>query len=345
MADRHDRTEKATGRQRQKAAEKGQVARSRELVSMASTGGVILVIAFWGGGAVTGLSDMTRRLLTLQYGMDPMGAIRAAGFETLAVLLPFLLSAAALAIVGSVAQGGVVMKPFELRFSQLNPLEGLGRIFSTKGLADLGKNLLKLGAGGYVTYIAIRNEIAMLPSLLQFEFGEAVRIAGGLVLKAILTGFAFFLVISVLDYFIQRWQHEKNLMMTKTEVKDEYKEMEGNPQVKARLRSLMRDLARKRMMREVPKATVVITNPTHLAVALKYDGKSMDAPQIVAKGADYVAEKIREFARKSGVPIVEDKPLARSLYKLDLGASVPQELYRAVARILAQIFSRHRSAV
>ncbi len=345
MADRHDRTEKATGRRRQKAAEKGQVARSRELVSMASTGGVILAIAFWGGGAMTGLSDMTRRLLTLQYGTEPMGAIRAAGVETLIVLLPFLLSAAALAVVGSVAQGGVVMKPFELRFSQLNPLEWLGRIFSTKGLADLGKNLLKLGAGGYVTYIAIRNEIAMLPSLLQLEFGEAVRVAGGLVLKAVLTGFAFFFVISVLDYLIQRWQYEKNLMMTKTEVKDEYKEIEGNPQVKARLRSLMRDLARRRMMREVPKATVVITNPTHLAVALRYDGKSMDAPQIVAKGADYVAEKIRGIARRSGVPIVEDKPLARSLYKLDLGAFVPQELYRAVARILAQIFSRHRSAV
>ncbi len=345
MADRHDRTEKATGRQRQKAAEKGQVARSRELVSMASTGGVILTIAFWGGGAVRGLSDMTRRLLTLQYGMEPFGAIRAAGVEALFLLLPFLLAAAALAVIGSVAQGGVVLKPFELKFSQLNPLEGLGRIFSAKGLVELGKNLLKLGVGGYVTYVAIRNEIALLPYLLQFEFGEAVRIAGGLVLKALLTGFAFFFVISVLDYFIQRWQHEKNLMMTKTEVKDEYKEIEGNPQVKARLRSLMRDLARKRMMRDVPKATVVITNPTHLAVALKYDGKSMDAPQIVAKGADYVAEKIREIARRNGVPIMEDKALARSLYKLDLGAFVPQELYRAVARILAQIFSRHRSAV
>lgn len=345
MSDRHDRTEKATGRQRQKAAEKGQIARSRELVSMASTGGVILMITFWGGGAMTSLSDMMRRLLSLQYGMEPIGAIRAAGVETIFVLLPFLLAAAALAIIGSVAQGGVVMKPFELKFSQLNPLEGLKRIFSVKGLVELGKNLLKLSVGGYVMYIAVRNEIAVLPSLLQFEFGEAVRVGGGLVVKAILTGFSFFFVISVLDYFIQRWQHEQSLMMTKTEVKDEYKEIEGNPQVKARLRTLMRDLARKRMMRDVPKATVVITNPTHLAVALKYDGKSMDAPKIVAKGADLVAEKIREIARRNGVPIIEDKPLARSLYKLDLGATVPEELYRAVARILAQIFSRHRSAV
>ena len=345
MADRTDRTEQATGRQRQKALEKGQVARSRELVSMASTGGVVLAIVFWGGGAMANLSGMMRRLLTLQYGMEPIGAIRAAGIETIFLLLPFLLAAAALAICGSVVQGGVVLKPFELKFSQLNPMEGLKRIFSTKGLIELGKNLLKLGVGGYVTYIAIRNEIVLLPSLLQLEFAEAVRVAGSMILKAILTGFSFFFVISVLDYFIQRWQHEQSLMMTKTEVKDEYKEIEGNPQVKARLRTLMRDLARKRMMRDVPKATVVITNPTHLAVALKYDGKSMDAPKIVAKGADLVAEKIREIARRNGVPIIEDKPLARSLYKLDLGASVPEELYRAVARILAQIFSRHRSAV
>ncbi|MBE0603777.1 MAG: flagellar biosynthesis protein FlhB [Deltaproteobacteria bacterium] len=345
MADRSDRTEQATGRQRQKALEKGQVARSRELVSMASTGGVVLAIAFWGGGAIANLSGMMRRLLTLQYGMEPIGAIRAAGIETIILLLPFLLAAAALAICGSVVQGGVVLKPFELKFSKLNPMEGLKRIFSMKGLIELGKNLLKIGVGGYVTYIAIRNEIALLPFLLQLEFAEAVRVAGGMVLKAILTGFSFFFVISVLDYFIQRWQHEQSLMMTKTEVKEEYKEVEGNPQVKARLRSLMRDLARKRMMRDVPTATVVITNPTHLAVALKYDGKSMDAPKIVAKGADFVAEKIREIARRNGVPIIEDKPLARSLYKIDLGATVPEGLYRAVARILAQIFSRHRSAV
>jgi flagellar biosynthetic protein FlhB len=345
MADRHDRTEKATGRQRLKAREKGQIARSRELVSMASTGGVILVIAFWGGGALMQLSATMRRLLSLQYGMEPFAAVRAAGIETLALLLPFFLAAAAMAITASLAQGGLVVKPFELKFSQLNPMEGLKRIFSKQGLVELLKNLVKLSVGGYIVYVVIRKEIAGLPSLLQLDRAEMVRVSGAMALKAILTGFSFFFVIAALDYLVARWRHEESIKMTKTEVKDEYKETEGNPLVKSRIRSLMRDMARRRMMRDVPKATVVITNPVHLAVALRYDGKKMSAPKIVAKGAGLLSEKIKEIARRHGVPIVEDKPLARSLYKVDLGAYVPEELYRAVARILAQVFTRVRGAV
>jgi len=343
--DRHDRTEKATARRRQKALEQGQVARSRELVATASTGGIVLVIAFWGGGAVAHLSGIMRRLLSLQYGTEPFTVMRAAGAETLALLLPFLLAGAVLAVLGSVAQGGVVFKPFELKFSQLNPLEGLKRIFSTQGLVELGKNLIKFCVGAYVVYYVIRKEIDALPTLLQLDLGGIVHLSGKVFVKAILTGFAFFFAISGLDYLIARWRHEQSLMMTKAEVKDEYKELEGSPLVKSRIRSLMRDMVRRRMMRDVPKATVVITNPTHLAVALQYDGKSMSAPKIVAKGAELLAEKIKEIARRHGVPIIEDKPLARSLYKVDLGAYVPEELYRAVARILAQIFSRTRSAL
>ncbi len=340
MADKHDRTEQATGRRRQKALEKGQVARSRELVQMASTGGIILVITFWGGGAIAHLSGIMRKLLSLQYGMEPFGVMRAAGAEALALLLPFLAAGAALAIAGSVAQGGIVRKPLELKFSQLNPLKGLKRIFSSQGLVDLGKNLLKFSVGAYVVYHVIRKEIDVLPSLLQLELGEIVHVAGGMVVKAILSGFAFFFAIAALDYLIQRWRHEQSLKMTKSEVKDEYKELEGSPQIKSRIRSLMKDMVRRRMMREVPKATVVITNPTHLAVALRYDAKSMSAPKIVAKGAELLAGRIKEIARSHGIPIIEDKPLARSLYKVDLNAHVPEELYRAVARILAQIFAR-----
>ncbi|MCL1925772.1 MAG: flagellar biosynthesis protein FlhB [Syntrophorhabdaceae bacterium] len=340
--DRYDRTEKATGRQRQKALEKGQVARSRELVSMAATGGIMMVIVFWGGATVKSLSVTMRRFLSLQYGTEPINVLRSAGVEIIVTVLPFLLSAAALAIVASLAQGGLVMKPLTPQLSKLNPMEGLKRIFSTRGLTELGKNLLKVIAGGYVTWITIRKELKILPFLPQFDLSEVVRISGGLVIKAFLTGFAFFFVIAILDYFLQWWQHEKSLMMTKKEVKDDHKDSEGNPQIKGKIRSLMREMVRRRMMQELPKATVVITNPTHFAVALRYDSKDMDAPQIVAKGMDFLAEKIRDVARKHGIPIIEDKPLARSLYKVDLGASVPEELYRAVARILAMIMSRHR---
>ncbi|MFA6149069.1 MAG: flagellar biosynthesis protein FlhB [bacterium] len=342
MADRHDHTEKATGRKRQQAREKGQVARSRDLVSMASTGGVVLVITFWGAGALTNLAGMMRGFLSLRYGTEISTVMRAAGVETAYLLSPFLLAAAGLAIAANLVQGGLVIKPFELQPSRINPLEGAKKIFSSTGLVDLAKNLVKFSVGGYVAYIVLRKEIFLLPSLLQLPIPEIVRVSFSLLFKALLTGFGFFFVIAVLDYFVERWRFEKSLKMTKTEVKDEYKEVDGNPMIKSRIRSLMKEMARKRMMKEVPKATVVITNPVHLAVALRYDDKSMSAPRIVAKGADHMSEKIKEIARRHGIPIVEDKPLARSLYKFDVGAYVPEELYRAVASILAQIFQRTR---
>ncbi|MCL2102574.1 MAG: flagellar biosynthesis protein FlhB [Syntrophorhabdaceae bacterium] len=342
MADRYDRTEQASGRQRQKALEKGQVARSRELVSMAATGGIMMVIVFWGGATIANLTGMMRRILSLQYGMDPFTVMRSAGIEVIYILLPFLLSAAAMAIIASLGQGGLVIKPFSFQFSKLNPMEGIKRIFSSRGLFEFCKNLIKVFAGGYVAYVTVRKELNILQFLPQYGMGDVVRISGELVVKAFLTGFAFFLVIAVLDYFLQRWHHERDLMMTKKEVKDEHKDSDGNPQIKGKIRGLMRELARQRMMRELPKATVVITNPTHFAVALRYESKAMEAPQVIAKGADFLAEKIREIARKHGIPIVEDKPLARSLYKVELGESVPEELYRAVARIMAMIMSRNR---
>jgi flagellar biosynthetic protein FlhB len=342
MADRHDNTEKATGRKRQQAREKGQVARSRDLVSMASTGGILLVITFWGGSAFAHLASVLRGFLTLRYGTEISSVMRTAGIETAFLLLPFLLAAAVLAIAANLVQGGLVIKPFELQPSRINPLEGAKRIFSAKGIVELAKNLVKLSVGGYVAYIVLRKEIFLLPSLLQLEVAEIVRVSLSLLFKALLTGFGFFFVIAVLDYFVERWRFEESLKMTKTEVKDEYKDVEGNPLVKSRIRSLMREMARKRMMKDVPKATVVITNPVHLAVALRYEDKSMSAPRIVAKGADKVSEKIKEIARHHGIPIVEDKPLARSLHKLDVGSYVPEELYRAVARILAQVFYRFK---
>jgi flagellar biosynthetic protein FlhB len=342
MADRHDNTEKATGRKRLQAREKGQVARSRDLVSMASTGGIILVITFWGSSAFARLSSVFRGFLTLRYGTEISTVMRTAGMETMYLLLPFLLVAAGLAIAANLVQGGMIIKPFELQPSRINPFEGAKKIFSATGIVELSKNLVKLGVGGYVAYVVLRKEIFLLPSLLQLEVSEIVRVSFSLLFKALLTGFGFFFVIAVLDHFVERWRFEKSLRMTKTEVKDEYKEVEGNPLVKSRIRSLMKEMARKRMMKDVPKATVVITNPVHLAIALRYDDKSMSAPRIVAKGADMLSEKIKEIARHHGIPIVEDKPLARSLYKIDVGAYVPEELYRAVASILAQVFSRFK---
>ena len=345
MADRHDHTEKATGRKKQKAREKGEVAQSRDLVSMASTGGILLVLTFWGSSAFGHLSSVLRGFLSLRYGTEISTAMRTAGMEMAYLLLPFLLVAAGLAIAANLVQFGLIIKPFELQLSRINPFEGAKRIFSTKGIVELLKNLVKLAVGGYVAYVVLRREIFLLPSLLQLEISEIVRVSLSLLFKALLTGFGFFFVIAVLDFFVERWRFEKSQRMTKTEVKDEYKEVEGSPLVKSRIRSLMKEMARKRMMKDVPKATVVITNPVHLAVALRYDDKSMAAPRIIAKGAEMLSEKIKEIARHHGIPIVEDKPLARSLYKIDVGAYVPEELYRAVAKILAQVFTRFKGAM
>jgi flagellar biosynthetic protein FlhB len=344
MADRHDNTEKATPRKLQKAREKGQVARSRDLVSMASTGGIILVLTFWGSGAFAHLSAVLRGFLSFRYGTEISTAMRAACMEMAFLLLPFLLASAGLAIVANLVQFGLIIKPFELDLSRINPFEGAKRIFSATGVVELLKNLAKFSVGGYVAYVVLRKEILLLPSLLQLELPEIVRVSLSLLFKALIAGFGFFLVIAVLDFFVERWRFEKSQKMTKTEVKDEYKEIEGSPLVKSRIKSLMKEMARKRMMKDVPKATVVITNPVHLAVALRYEDKSMAAPRIVAKGAEKLSEKIKDIARHHGIPIVEDKPLARSLYKIDVGAYVPEELYRAVAKILAQVFTRFKGA-
>jgi len=175
------------------------------------------------------------------------------------------------------------------------------------------------------------------------DISSITIVMSGLILHTLKVGFICFLVISVLDYISEKWKYEQSLKMSSEEIKEEYKQTEGNPQVKSRIRSIQRDLARQRMMQEVPKATVVITNPTHLAIALKYEKGETDAPKIVAKGADYLAQRIRETARESGVPIMEDRPLAQTLYKLEIGTEIPQALYRAVAKILAYIYKLRES--
>jgi flagellar biosynthetic protein FlhB len=168
--------------------------------------------------------------------------------------------------------------------------------------------------------------------------GELIKVSSHLIMEAIVIAFFYFLAVAIVSYFIEKWQFEKSLRMSKQEIKEEQKETEGDPIIKARIRSIQREAAKNRMMKEVPQATVVITNPTHLAVALKYEDKKMFAPQVVAKGAGIIAAKIREIATENGVPIVEDKPLARSLYKLELNSFIPEELYVAVAKILAYIY-------
>jgi flagellar biosynthetic protein FlhB len=200
------------------------------------------------------------------------------------------------------------------------------------------KSLLKFAIGGWVIYYIIKKDLKVLPMLSAMEMSELIKVSGKLVMNAIVIAFFLYLTVAFVSYLLERWQFERSLRMTKQEIKEEHKETEGDPLIKSRIRSIQREIARKRMMQEVPNATAVITNPQHLAVAIKYEDKKMHAPKIVAKGAGFIAGKIKEIAAKHGVPIIEDKPLARALFKLELNTYIPEKLYVAVAKILAYIF-------
>ncbi|MEW6417081.1 MAG: flagellar biosynthesis protein FlhB [Nitrospirota bacterium] len=339
MAGFEERTEQATPRRQQKAKEKGQVARSRELISMSATGGIILMFYFSGSSFIVNMSELMRKLLNLQYGSNPAFAMRFAASEMFWILFPFLGIAFAFAVLTGVLQGGFILKPLSLETERLNPINGFKRLFSRYGIVEFLKSLLKFAVGGFIFYLIIKSLIAILPFTQAMDIREIMRVSGRLLFKAVIIIFMTFFIFAVMDYLYERWRFERSLKMTKHEVKEEYKETEGDPLVKSRVKSIQRELARRRMMQEVPKATVVITNPTHIAVALKYKKEEMSAPMVIAKGAGFVAEKIKEIARKNHIPIVEDKPLARALYKLNLDSFIPVDLYRAVAKILAYIYN------
>jgi len=333
-----EKTEQATGRKKQRAREKGQVPRNRELTSMAAMGGILMMFYFSGEYSFTSMSTFTGNVLSMRYGMDLMNVTKVAIIEGVKILFPFLFAPLVFVTLASVAQGGFVFKPLTFEIEKLNPLNGINKIFSMNGVAELLKSLLKFAIGGWVIYYVVKKDLITLPTLSAMELNVLVRVSTKMIVRAVGVAFFYYLIVALISYAVEKWQFERSLRMTKQEIREEHKEMEGDPLIKSRIRTIQRETARKRMMQEVPKATVVITNPTHLAVALQYEDKKMFAPKIVAKGAGVVAEKIKEIAAEYGVPIVEDKPLARALFKHEINTFVPEELYVAVAKILAYIY-------
>jgi flagellar biosynthetic protein FlhB len=338
MAENNDRTEQATPRRRQKAREKGQLARSRELVSMATTAGILFVFYLAGASFMKNVTGLTGRLLSLRYGRDSLTVMRSASIDMMMLLLPFFAAAVVLAVLSNVLQGGILFKPLSLELSRLNPLEGLKNLFSVTALPGLFKNAFKFILGIVLFYIMAKKALVILPVTSAMGLHDIQSVAFGLIGKTVAYAFTTYFVLALLDYLYERWKFERSLRMTKEEIREESRESEGDPLIKAKIRSMQRDMARRRMMEAVPKATVVITNPTHIAVALLYKKDQTSAPKVIAKGKGYVAEKIRETARKHGVPLMEDKPLARALFKVKLDSFIPEELYRAVAKILAYIY-------
>ena len=340
-----EKSEEPTPKKLQDARDEGQVAWSTEVpTAILTLVGFILLIAT-GPWFLDSCAACFRRCLTdhLREDLTSMSAIRIMILEFLplgAWLALVALILFACIVAAGVAQVGFSpsLKPLAPKFEKLNPITGLGRLFGMKGLMRFGINLLKLGLLGIVAWMAISAQLAQLIPLHEDPIArmgtDAKRLADlGILLALVILG------IAMLDLFYQRWQFHHDQMMTLQEVKDEYKQSEGDPHVKGKIRQIQREMAQKRMMQEVPKADVVITNPTHVAVALKYDAAKMAAPIVLAKGYDDVAQKIKAIAREHGITLVENVQLARALAKeVEVGDAVPVQWYQAVAEVLAWVY-------
>jgi flagellar biosynthesis protein FlhB len=342
-----DRTERATGKRRQEARKRGQVAISREIPSTLILMTVLGVFYFAGGHMMDRLTELIAGMYaslhtTRLQSVNDAGALAYDLLKTsLVVLAPICLPLLIVGIAGNVAQIGLEFHTESMapKFSKLDPVSGLKRLVSLRGLVELGKSILKLGFVGLIGWSVVSGYLAEFPSLVRRDLGGIWEFTHTGAFKIVFYVCLALMVLAFLDYAYQRWQYEQSLKMTKQEVKDERKQSEGDPQVKARIRALQRQAAYQHMMAEVPTSDVVITNPTHLAIALRFAPAEMAAPRVVAKGADFVAERIRDLAREHRVPLVENKPLAQALYKMaDVGEYVPVDLYRAVAEVLAYVY-------
>ena len=261
--------------------------------------------------------------------------------QMLLTMLPFLVFGFAVALLISIVQVGwtVSAKPMKPELSKFNPINGFKRIFSKDSLFELVKSIFKVAIIVYIAYTSIRDNESKLFVLYDISLKQAVGLVGNFVIDVGFKISLVYLVIGIADFAYQKFKFKDDMKMTKQEVKDEYKNTEGDPQIKGRQRRKMQEVSQKRMMQDVPKADVVITNPTHLAVAVRYDAESSPAPIVIAKGADFVAQKIKEVAKDNQIEIVENKPLARMLYaNVDIGAQIPPELYQAVAEVLVFVY-------
>ncbi len=341
-----EKTEDASSRKLSKAREEGQVAKSTEIPSVfVLMGGVI---ALWGSAVymynnVLGIFRYNFNFEKIpdftQVEMVELLAVH--GLRMLMICLPLFAGVYVTALLSNVAQVGFAIswKAIEPKFSKLNPISGFKQKFSSRAVVEMVKNLAKIAVISMVTYYAIKGELNNINRLYDNSIGQILLYLLNISFWIFIKVCLIMLVVALLDYAYQKWKFLEDQKMTKKEVKDETKQTEGDPMVKSRIRQLQYEAARKRMMADVPEADVVVTNPTRLAVALKYDGTTMDAPRVIAKGAGPVAKNIRRIARENEIPLVEDKQLARNLYShVDIGGDVPIEYYQAVAELLAYVY-------
>ncbi len=341
-----DKTEEPSAQRLEDYRKEGQVAQSKELTSLFVLLSTMAVMWGMGPSLASEFMDYMRRMFA-EAAVAELTQERAGSLLMMAVgaagkaVLPIAIAGFLAGVIGSILQIGFnfTWTPLEPKGDRINPLSGFQRIASTQSLIEGAKSLAKLIVVSAITYKLLEREVEGTVATLDMDGAEFVaymtshgfKLMGGVCIGLF--------IVAAADFGYQKFRYHKSLMMTKAEVKQEHKQREGDPLLKARIRSLQREMSRKRMMQEVPKADVIVTNPTHFAVALKYDAEKMAAPKVVAKGADLVAQRLKEVARKNGVPMVENVPLARALHKsVKVGGTVPRSLFQAVAEVLAYVY-------
>ena len=338
--DGQERTEAATARRLAQAREEGRVPLSREAAPFAALAAAALLLTLLAPAAARAMLARLALLLEQAHTLSPAAALHVAGVATVLGAAPFVLGGALAALGAVLAQTGLLLHPAGLLpdLSRISPRQGVARLFSATSALEAGKALVKLAAAGIAVWVVLGDALAWLPAALGWTpahvLGRAAHAVRAMLLALLLVQGA----VAGLDIARARRAHLASLRMSRQELREEHKETEGNPHVRARIRRLRQQRARRRMMAAVPQAAVVVTNPTHYAVALAYARGSVEAPRVVAKGVDEVAARIREMAQAHRVPLVANPPLARALHAVELEAEIPRELYQAVAELIAYVW-------
>jgi flagellar biosynthetic protein FlhB len=341
-----EKTEPATPKKRQESRKKGQVAKSMDLPAAFILFFSFLLFYMYGGFMKEKMVKLFRHIFENELTMDvTMGNVqvlfRDLAVQGLLLLAPIMIMVMVIAVLGNYLQIGFMMtgEPLMMKFSKINPISGFKRIFSMRTIVDFIKSVLKMSVIGYVVYTTLWGEKAKILVMGHIPLESALKYISSLVLQLGIKIGVILIVMAIFDFIYQKYEFEKSIKMSKQDIKDEYKKSEGDPMIKGKIRQRQRQMAMQRMMQEVPKADVVITNPTHYAIALKYDSGNMQAPTVLAKGADYVALKIKEIAKQNGVMTMENKPLARAIFaQVEIGEAIPAELFQAVAEVLAYVY-------
>lgn len=356
FADGPDKTEEPTAKKLSDARNEGQVARSNELISASGLATLFIVLKLFVGfigksfldsytSTFNSIDTLAREDMTVPL---VSGLMRDMLLNILLICLPVFAVATLISVVVVLFQvkWKISLKPIMPKFSKINPVNGFKKLLSKEKIIQVLTEIVKIAIIGYIAYTTLKDQWEMLFQLYDMKLEQAILLVGNLVIDLGLKISMFFLVIGFADLIYQKLKFKKDMRMSKQEVKDEFKNSEGDPQVKGKIKQKMREVSMRRMMQNLPKADVVITNPTHLAAAIQYDKESSDAPVLIAKGADHLAEKIKAVARENNIEIVENKPLARMLYyNVEIGAEVPPELYQMTAEVLAYVYGLRNKAV